>query len=98
MEKTGEFINGYSSYSLWWVLIQAENYRYTGDLDYLKAQRDFLKDQLKLAASFVDEEGLERLPEFRFLDWKNRDNEKATHAGLRRFQAGCGAGKSRRAV
>ena len=78
----GEFINGYSSYSLWWVLIQAENYRYTGDLDYLKAQRDFLKDQLKLAASFVDEEGLERLPEFRFLDWKNRDNEKATHAGL----------------
>ena len=38
--------------------------------------------ELKLAASFVDEEGLERLPEFRFLDWKNRDNEKATHAGL----------------
>lgn len=78
----GEFINGYSSYSVWWVLIQAENYRYTGDFDYLQQQRDFLKAQLMLAASFVDEEGIEQLPQFRFLDWKNRNNEKATHAGL----------------
>ena len=78
----GEFINGYSSYSLWWVLIQAELWRYTGDLAYLRQQRHFLKAQLELAASFVDDEGVERLPAFRFLDWKNVDNEKATHAGL----------------
>lgn len=78
----GEFINGYSSYSLWWVMIQAELYRYTGDIDYLRQQREFLKAQLTLAASFVDDEGVERLPAFRFMDWKNVDNEKATHAGL----------------
>ena len=83
----GEFINGYSSYSLWWVLIQAELWRYTGDLDYLRQQRDFLKAQLTLAASFVDDAGVERLPAFRFLDWKNVDNEKATHAGLQALMA-----------
>ena len=83
----GEFINGYSSYSLWWVLIQAELYRYTGDFDYLRKQRDFLKAQLTLAASFVDDEGVECLPEFRFLDWKNVDNKKATHAGLQALMA-----------
>ena len=83
----GEFINGYSSYSLWWVLIQAELWRYTGDLDYLRQQRDFLKAQLTLAASYVDEDGVERLPAFRFLDWKNVDNEKATHAGLQALMA-----------
>ena len=83
----GEFINGYSSYSLWWVLIQAELYRYTGNLDYLRLQRDFLKAQLALAASFVDDEGAEQLPAFRFLDWKNVGNEKATHAGLQALMA-----------
>lgn len=83
----GEFINGYSSYSLWWVLIQAELYRYTGDLAYLRQQRDFLKAQLTLTASYVGEDGVERLPAFRFLDWKNVDNETATHAGLQALMA-----------
>ena len=78
----GEWINGYSSYTLWWIVIQAEWYRYTGDLDYLKQQRDFLKAQLELAIANVDENGVERFPEFRFLDWKNLENKPATHAGL----------------
>ena len=69
------------------MLIQAELWRYTGNLDYLRQQRDFLKAQLTLAASFVDEDGVERLPAFRFLDWKNVDNEKATHAGLQALMA-----------
>lgn len=30
---------------------------------------------------------MERLPAFRFLDWKNVDNEKATHAGLQALMA-----------
>lgn len=69
------------------MLIQAELWRYTGNLDYLRQQRDFLKAQLTLAASFVDEDRVERLPAFRFLDWKNMDNEKATHAGLQALMA-----------
>jgi len=77
-----EWINGYSSYTLWWIVIQAEWYRYTGDLDYLRQQMDFLMAQLELAMAHVDENGVERFPEFRFLDWKNLENKPATHAGL----------------
>lgn len=77
-----EWINVYSSYSLWWVIVQAEWYRYTGDLEYLTGQREFLKAQLALAMGCVDENGSEHLPAFRFLDWQNVDDPDATHAGL----------------
>lgn len=78
----GEWINGYSSYTFWWMMIQSEWYWYTGDLAYLKEQKEFLIRQLHMAASFVDENGSEILPAFRFLDWKNLEDEAATHAGL----------------
>ena len=78
----GEWINGYSAYTLWWIVVQAEVYRYTGDLAYLREQKDFLVRQLERAASFVDADGSEILPPFRFLDWKNLGDEEATHAGL----------------
>lgn len=76
------WINGYSSYSLWYIIEQAEWYRFTGDRDYLHRQRDFLISQLALALAQVDESGAERLPAFRFLDWQNLEDEAATHAGL----------------
>jgi len=76
------WINGYSSYSLWWIIVQAHWYRYTGDLAYLREQKEFLKAQAALAASCVDDNGSECLPEFRFLDWPNLNDPDATHAGL----------------
>ena len=78
----GEWMNGYSSYTLWWIIVQAEWYRYTGNLAYLEAQRAFLMASLKMAANCVDENGVEQLPQFRFLDWPNLKNRAATHAGL----------------
>jgi len=83
-DKTGPgcWINGYSSYSLWWIIVQAEWYRYTGDMDYLRRQRDFLTEQAAMAAACVDDGGREQLPQFRFLDWPNLGNDAATHAGL----------------
>lgn len=80
--RDDEWINGYSSYSLWWMIVQAEWYRYTGDLDYLSRQRAFLKAQTRLALAQIDPEGAEALPAFRFLDWPNLENGAATHAGL----------------
>lgn len=80
--REGEWINGYSGYSLWWVMVQSDWYRYTGDLNYLREQKDFLEKQLAMAAACVEEDGSECLPEFRFLDWKNLEDKGATHAGL----------------
>ena len=78
----GQWMNGMSSYSIWWLLMQRDLYRATGNLDYLKEQTAYLTDLMKLLASLVDENGSEQMPETRFIDWPNHDNPKAEHAGL----------------
>ena len=80
--EPGCWINGFSSYSLWWIIVQGEWYRYTGDLAYLRSQREFLKAQAAMAAGCVDAQGAERLTQIRFLDWPSSTDEEATHAGL----------------
>ena len=78
----GSWMNGISSYSMWWILIHYEWYRYFGNYDYLNEQRDYMKALLLNLVSYVDENGSERLPENRFLDWPNNANPEAIHAGL----------------
>jgi len=80
--EPGHWINGYSSYSLWWIMVQADWYRYTGDFGYLASQKEFLLEQTRMALGCVAENGEERLTEHRFLDWPNLANREATHAGL----------------
>ena len=76
------WMNGISSYSMWWLIIHHDYYQYTGDIDYLKKQQGYITDLLKLLAKQVGKNGKETLPETRFLDWPTRANEKAVHAGL----------------
>lgn len=78
----GNWMNGISSYSIWWLLIHCDLYRINGDMDYLEQQRDYLKGLMSLLASFVDEDGCEHMPDGRFLDWPNNANPGAIHAGL----------------
>ena len=75
-------MNNLSSYPMWWVMIHRELYRSWGDIDYLKEQREYLVELMKRIASYVDENGVERVREKRFLDWPNQANDKAKHAGL----------------
>lgn len=76
------WMNGISSYSLWWIMVQADWYRYTGNIEYLGQQREYLKALMEIVARQVDESGSERMPEMRFIDWPNHDNPVAEHAGL----------------
>lgn len=76
------WMNGISSYSMWWVLIQHSWYRYTGDRTYLQAQHGYLRGLLSQLAKHIGPDGAERLPETRFLDWPSSQNKKAIHAGL----------------
>ncbi len=79
----GQWMNfGFSTYSLWWVLIQYELYRTVGNKEYLKEQRDKLVDTLSRASKCIDENGVEQMPERRFLDWPNDANPDAKHAGI----------------
>ncbi len=78
----GAWMNGISSYSIWWLLIHCDWYRAFGDRAYLEEQRDYLRGLLTILAGCVDEEGVEHMPEGRFLDWPNNADPVAIHAGL----------------
>ena len=77
-----EWMNGISSYSMWWVLIHEDWYQHHGNLDYLKAQQVYLTALLKRLATYVDADGKEKLDGMRFLDWPTFENPTAVHEGL----------------
>lgn len=76
------WMNGISSYSMWWLLIQRDWYYYHGNLDYLNQQKEYIIGLLRLLSSKIDEDGKEILDGKRFLDWPSSENKKAVHAGL----------------
>jgi hypothetical protein len=77
-----EWMNGISSYSMWWVLIQEDWWMHHGNRPYLMAQKDYLRGLLRHLAKFVDANGKETLNGMRFLDWPSSGNKEAVHAGL----------------
>ncbi len=77
-----EYMNGISSYSIWWVIIQRDWYKYNGDLEYLSGQKEYLTSLLELLSTKIDDSGMEVLDGSRFLDWPSNENPEAIHAGL----------------
>jgi alpha-L-rhamnosidase len=77
-----EWMNGISSYSMWWVIIQEEQWLHHGNRAYLDAQKDYLVKLLRHLGNFVGEGGRETLEGMRFLDWPTFENKTAVHEGL----------------
>lgn len=77
-----EWMNGISSYSMWWILIHKDWYDYHGDLDYLKEQEEYMIGLLDHLSTFIDEDNKENLDGNRFLDWPTSEKPNAIHAGL----------------
>ena len=76
------WMNGISSYSMWWILIHRDWYYYQGDLEYLREQKEYMTALLELLSENVDDSGKEILDGNRFLDWPSSENKEAVHAGL----------------
>lgn len=72
------FMNGFASYSMWWIKIQRDLYWDSGNSEYLKQQEGYLTALLKNTLSHIDEKGLCDISE-QFVEWSNRDtpNEEA---------------------
>ncbi len=77
-----EWMNGISSYSMWWVLIHEEMWLHHGDRDYLAAQQTYLTALLKRLVDLVGPDGKERINGLRFLDWPSSANQQGVTAGL----------------
>lgn len=79
------FMNGIWVYSIWWILGQAHWYRCFGDLNYLKAQKEYLTGLLRLFAGNMDENGLQKGFDSALLDWASEgkmDSIPGAHALL----------------
>ncbi len=77
-----QWMNGISSYSIWWLLIHRDWYLYQGDLDYLMLQKTYMEGLLKYLLTKVDANGREKLDGNRFLDWPSSENQPGVDAGL----------------
>lgn len=75
------WMNGISSYSMWWTIIHHEWYRHYGDLEYLQEQKAYMIPLLKQFMTKINDENEEQL-DGRFLDWPSSENKPAIHAGL----------------
>ncbi|MDR2286444.1 MAG: alpha-L-rhamnosidase [Prevotellaceae bacterium] len=88
------WMNGMCSYSLWWIIIHRDWYKYHGNVAYLKEQQEYLTKLLNILFTKVDATGKEKLDGGgRFLDWPSSPNVKGIDAGLQAlmvmaFQAG----------
>ncbi|MBQ8509178.1 MAG: alpha-L-rhamnosidase [Clostridia bacterium] len=81
-ETRFKWMNGIPSYSLWWLMCQYDYYMQNGNLDYLAEQKDYLVRLLELLCGQVDEDGVEKMEAWRFLDWPTNADPEAKHAGL----------------
>ena len=76
------WMNGISSYSMWWVLIHEEMWMHHGDRKYLEAQQSYLAPLLKKLANLIGPDGKEHIDGMRFLDWPSSPNKQGVTAGL----------------
>lgn len=77
------WMNGMSSYSMWYLIIHYDWYMQNADLSFLKKHKDYiigLIDQISLG---ISDDGTETLSKFRFLDWPSSPNKKGVEAGYR---------------
>ena len=77
-----EWMNGISSYSMWWILIHEQWWMHTGDRAYLAQQQPYLTALLKKLAGLIGEDGREKIDGMRFLDWPSSPNKQGVTAGL----------------
>lgn len=71
----------FESYTMNWILIQYDLYMYTGDLEYLKKQTDYLYPALENIISHIGKNG-ETTFKNNFIDWSTADNENMKKSGI----------------
>jgi alpha-L-rhamnosidase len=80
--KPTDWMNGISSYSMWWIIIQEDWWMHHGDRAYLEAQKTYLTALIRHLLTFIGPDGRETLNGMRFLDWPTCENPAAVAEGL----------------
>ena len=78
-----QWMNGMSSYSMWYLIIHYDWYMQNGDLEFLKKHSEYIVGLIDLINSRIEADGTESLSPFRFLDWASTPNKEGVEAGYR---------------
>ncbi len=73
------WMNNMASYSLWWILILHDWYKATGNIEFLRRQKDYLDGLMRQLCDNVKPDGETALPGY-FLDWPTNGNPKSMAA------------------
>lgn len=71
-----KWMNAMPSYNLWWLKIQYDYYIWSGDIEYLKEQKDYICDMTKHILSKVNPDGTHNI-DFMFVEWNSHETEYA---------------------
>lgn len=75
------WMNGLPAYSLWWIVILAELYRYSGKKSLLQENLPYMKELIRGILRDIGEDGICSVFSY-FLDWPSSDNPEAQKAGF----------------
>lgn len=76
------WMNGMTTYSMWWVIVHRDLYLHHGNFAYLKEQHKYLTALINQIANQIDKNGKENLDGTRFLDWPTSENPDVIHSGI----------------
>ncbi len=76
------WMNGFSSYSMWWLIINRDFYLHHGDIEYLRSNQDYIRGLTAQLSECVDANGEEQMTGVRFLDWPTSEMPDVIHDGL----------------
>lgn len=77
------WMNGMTSYSFWYLIIHHDWYMQNADIDFLNKHKDYIVGLIDQISSGIDDNGIETLGGFRFLDWPSTPNKEGVEAGYR---------------
>jgi len=75
-----------SSYNMWWIRCVRDWYFYTGDVDFLRRNADYLRIVVGHLRKCTGEDG-RCMADRPFLDWPSKHNELAVEAGMQALLA-----------
>jgi hypothetical protein len=78
-----QWMNGMSSYSMWYLIIHYDWYMQNNDLDFLEKHREYIVGLIDQIDSKIESDGTETLSPFRFLDWPSTPNREGVESGYR---------------
>lgn len=73
------YMNGFPTYSLWWIMLTRDWYLYTGDEAFLDENYAYAAALLRQLSSLIDEDGTDHLPGY-FLDWPSHERPEEKDA------------------